>query len=251
MKKKIVILCIGLLLGSSFFCFSDSAHQTVFEEAQAAYQKGAFQDSLQKFLRLTQSGLISPEVYYNTANCYYKLGKIGKAILFYERAHDIQKRDEDIHTNLLIAKKQIKDRWKDISKPFLQSMLSLITENFSLWELTLSNVVLLWILLILAALKLQGKKNRIMQFFFVLFIPMLILCSISLFSALQEKHSHRAILTEKIVSARSGPGKSFPATLTLHEGTSLRIIGQNGIWSKALFPNDTIGWVKSKTYEFV
>jgi tetratricopeptide (TPR) repeat protein len=250
MKKKLVILWIGFLV-SGVFCFSDSVHQTLFEEAQTAYQKGDFKASLRKFLKLNQSDFVSAEVYYNIANSYYKLGHLGKAILFYERAHDLQKRDDDIRANLSIAKKQVKDRWKENPESFLRTILSPILENLNLWELTFLNVILLWMLLILASLKLMGKKNEIMKFLPVFLIPLFLICAVSLFSSWQEKHSSRAKLTQKTVLARSGPGKSFPVTLKVHEGTTLKIAEQNGDWSKAIFPDHTIGWLKSKTYELI
>jgi len=249
MKLNIIILSVSLFVGA-FTCFADSTYKTLFEEAQVAYQKGDFQASLHKFMKLKSSRLVAPEVYYNIANCYFKLGRLGKAILFYERARNLQKRDEDIHANLSIAKTRLKDRWKESPKSFLSEILSTITRNFSSWELTLFNVILLWLLMIGSSL-IQVGKEALMRVFFILVITLFLLSTACLIASLREEHSSRAILTKNLARVRSGPGTTFPVTLTIHEGTSLNILEQNGDWSKAVFPDQSIGWLKSKSYEFI
>ncbi len=74
----------------ALFLFADLAagdvYHEIFEHANAAYAAGNFQAAANGYEQLAASGVVLPEVFFNLANAYYRQGRIGLAILNYERA---------------------------------------------------------------------------------------------------------------------------------------------------------------------
>ena len=103
MTKKVIGLTVILGL---FFIINLSAGITpktdmnsYFEKANKLYEKSQFNDALEIYKNLYSQGLVSKDLFYNLSNTYYRLGKIGYAYLFIERAYRIAPRDEDIKHN--------------------------------------------------------------------------------------------------------------------------------------------------------
>src|SRR6187455_2725816 len=82
----------------------------VYHEANIAYQKQEYEQSIKLYEDLVKNGDISFTVYYNLGNAYFKSGNFSKAILNYERALKISPDDEDANFNLKIASLKVVDK---------------------------------------------------------------------------------------------------------------------------------------------
>ena len=69
-----------LFLVSALIGFANE--QERFAEANNAYSEQQFDSALEIYSQLIEEGWQSSAIYFNTANCYYRLNSIGKAILF-------------------------------------------------------------------------------------------------------------------------------------------------------------------------
>ena len=74
------------------------------QDAADAYSKENYSASVQIYEKMSDSIGVSPELYYNLGNSYYKLKNYPKAILNYERALLLSPGDEDIKFNLELSK---------------------------------------------------------------------------------------------------------------------------------------------------
>lgn len=227
-----------------------SVHETLFREAQTAYADGNFEKALEGFEGLEEAGFVSGEIDFNIGNCYFKLQKWGKALLFYERASRLLKRDSEIKTNLKITRSKIKDQVSTPAKPFFLKPFDALTHFLNSWELALLNVMIAWLLILALSIGLffPQKFKRIKGFICLLlliqifsFVPWLMIHE-------EEKNSKAIILSEE-VEVLSGPGPSFPVSFKIHEGSKVDIQEEGGVWSQISLPNGLSGWVQSGGYE--
>lgn len=75
-----------------------------FQEANAAYSRNDFTGAIRIYEELLQDHGYSAGVLYNLANSYAQEGKVGKAVLNYERALQLSPNDSDIIGNLQLVR---------------------------------------------------------------------------------------------------------------------------------------------------
>jgi tetratricopeptide (TPR) repeat protein len=74
-----------------------------FEQAEAAYKAGRWDDAIRTYDDILASGSYAPELFFNRGNANFKKGDLGAAILDYRRATALAPRDGDIQANLRFA----------------------------------------------------------------------------------------------------------------------------------------------------
>ena len=87
----------------------DRSWEEVFFRANQAYREGRFQEAIDGYSRLVQSGHGNGHLFYNMGNAYFRKGGLGKAILYYERAKVLIPREADLKFNHQYALDQTKD----------------------------------------------------------------------------------------------------------------------------------------------
>ena len=104
MKHKILsllVLCVIALSGAA---------QTTFEQAGAMYNAQRYADAVALYDSIEVSEGVSPELYYNRGNAYYKMGKYAPAIINYERALLLDPGNANAKYNLELVNTKITDK---------------------------------------------------------------------------------------------------------------------------------------------
>ena len=81
-----------------------------FTKANILYSESKFEEALKLYLDLEISKLESSSLFYNIANTYFRLSKIGSAIQYYKKALRLNPLDGDIKSNLDFAREAIVDK---------------------------------------------------------------------------------------------------------------------------------------------
>ena len=81
-----------------------------FQEANQNYAEGKFDEALQTYLELAETGFAGGPLFYNIGNCYYRQSEIGKSIVFYERARLFIPGEEDLAHNLELSRLKVIDK---------------------------------------------------------------------------------------------------------------------------------------------
>ena len=126
-----------MLLGLPFIPWGvnakiDQSAQGDFFEANRAYKNDQFQEAVDGCLKLIANGNKNGHIYYNLGNAYYRLGDLGKAILFFERARLLLPREDDLIFNLSHARNQAVDAVGDVQTFSLADFLGL--DSLNLYE---------------------------------------------------------------------------------------------------------------------
>ncbi|MCM1450883.1 MAG: tetratricopeptide repeat protein [Clostridium sp.] len=107
--KKLIIILTALVTA---ICCNATA---LTEQADTAYANQDYAAAVQLYHKAIANDGISPQIYYNLANSYYRLGKPGRAVLYYNRALQLDPSMQDARDNLAFVNTRILDKPEDDS----------------------------------------------------------------------------------------------------------------------------------------
>lgn len=223
------------------------------ESGNKAYIDGDYNKAIAEYDAILDGGEYSMKLYYNLANAYFKVGSIGKAILYYNKALRIAPSQEDIRHNLAIAEAQTKDRIVAIPEFFINRWLRTLRNTmscgtWSLLSLLFFGVLLSFTLLFLLASRIRWRKVGFYGALFslVMFVAVTLFAISSRNDILQHEE---AIVMGSAVSIKSSPDRSATDLFVLHEGTKVRIIAEVDEWREIVIADGKKGWVEVKNIE--
>ena len=239
MKK---ILFILLFVSQIFWA------QTAFDKGNKYYEKENYQAAISSFESVLNSGKQSAELYFNLANCYYKLHKVAPAVYNYEKALLLSPNDSEIKTNLEFARKMAIDDIKVIPKVGFNKLFSDFTSkhHYDTWAWIAVGFAFLFLLFFVGYY--FSQKTVFKRIFFVGMFLWLVGIVLSSASGFYEK-SRNANERPAIVFAETTPLKSEPKAggqdaTVLHEGTKVFIIESIANWKKVELTDETTGWIE-------
>ena len=109
----------------------------LYQNGNASYENNDYEKAVSIYEELVNMDKTSPEVFYNLGSSYFKLKKIGKAILNYERALRLDPRDKDTQLNLKLAKAMAVDKVNTDERGFILNALFFLYDRLSVNELSL------------------------------------------------------------------------------------------------------------------
>jgi len=233
-----------LLLGLCAVLTAQPANE--YQQGHAAYQSGDFHKAAQHYETVLASGLEAYQLYYNLGNCYYKLNQIGKCLLYYEKAAKLNPSDPDLLYNLELVRLRVVDKLNMPPEFFWQKIWKSLSAAFSLDQLAIGLVVLLF----LAALAVIGKfffqRDPWRMLVSAAWLPLVVLAIvISLFFFLrlnQSGHERTAIIMAEKVSVLSSPSDRGTEVFALHEGSKVRIAERSSGFVRISLPDGKVGW---------
>lgn len=106
MKKVPILLALLLMSAFSFVRAEEPVkdENRSFYTGNVYYEKKDYAKALENYRAALNMGIESGNLYYNMGNTYLKLGKIGYAILFYEKAMRLIPQDGDLKSNMVYVK---------------------------------------------------------------------------------------------------------------------------------------------------
>jgi tetratricopeptide (TPR) repeat protein len=245
------LLAIMLVLFSSPSEANDPAYD--FQKANELYQKQNYDSAAKIYEHLVGEGYSSAAVYYNLANCYYKLNNVSHAILNYERALKLNPDDDDILFNLKVAQLKVIDKIETVPEIFyvrwIKKISSLLTTDNWSWMV----ISCCWIIFVFAAIYVLSSTIIVKRIGFLMAVIFLFI-TIGVFLLSRESYSiqvlqKRAVVMSMSSYVKSSPGENNTDLFVLHEGTRMDILDSYDNWVKIRIANGSIGWVKSADIE--
>jgi tetratricopeptide (TPR) repeat protein len=220
-----------------------------FEKANSFYEHQAFDSAAQYYEQILSSGFTNSTVYFNLGNAYYRIKKVGPAILAWERARRLSPNDPEIIANIRYANSSIIDRIPEPEKSFFETVLLRLHTLFPLNEQLWILFALLLALSVMFAVGLYASPNARLWLIYASGL-LLILAAADGFSAgLKIYNSERvgyAIVLAPSLEAKNEPNGS-KVIFTVHEGTKFRILKTLNDWSFVSLPTGLGGWVQTSS----
>lgn len=225
------------------------------QKAAEYYNQGDFEQSVEEYESLLSSGMESSTLYYNLGNSYFRLGKVSKAIINYERALKVDPANEDARHNLEFAKERTVDKIDVPEQMFItrwwDSVRNLASADvWSYISIALFALFVISLLCYIFSTKLALRKSG-----FAISVVALLFSAVTLVlayqqNAVQTDHTH-AIIFSPTVTIKSTPDVSGTDLFILHEGTKVRIHEYVGSWAEIETEDGSKGWIDVNAIEII
>lgn len=235
-----------LLFGLTAF----AQNEALFNRATEAYNVGEYQNAIDSYLEILNSGEHSAELYYNLGNAYYKLNQIAPSIYYYEKALLLQPNDKEITNNLAYAQNMTLDAVDRMPETGLSKIYGNIigSLSFDQWAYVAVVFMILFVLLYIAFYYFRYSTRK--RIAFVSSIVSLLIAIVGVvFAFLQYdkfESDRPAIVFATESSVKSEPNKRSQEAFALHEGTKVNVLDELNDWKKIKIADGTTGWIPSE-----
>lgn len=223
------------------------------EQADSAYASEDFETARQMYLQLARQGE-NAAIYYNLGSAYYRLDSMAKAVLWFERAAQLDPSDDDIRFNLAMARNKTVDRIIPRHEMFFVSAWKTLMHSQSVSEWAYWAICSFALALFLVGLYIYSSRVGLRKVGFFGAILATILCAVfnvMAYNLRQYNNTHTAgIIMEPAVTVRSTPTKSGTDLFVIHEGTRVEI-RDNSMrdWAEIQIADGKVGWIERSVYE--
>lgn len=254
---KAMILIMSMLMIPGLTHAENTAYlDSLWSKGVQAYTDGRWSECTESLKSLESVGVVSPELYYNLGNAYFKSGDYPHAILYYERTLKISPSFEDARINLDFANSLIRDKIDAVPEFVLKSwarkVCYLMPSDF--WAVI--SIVLFAAALALFLVFRLGASRGLRRTGFYCSIVALILSASSFGMARWQRNSYLradgAIVMKPVASVKSSPSRDSSKDLfVLHEGTKVTVLDTVGEWKNISLSDGRQGWIEESDMEMI
>lgn len=246
LNAVLAMATLGLVILSAGGALRAETAEDTFDAACREYEQGHWDAAADGFRSLLRYGIADWRLEYNLANTEYKRGRLGEAILHYERARRLNPADAEIVANLALARSKIRDVVEDDAAGGLLSAVRAVQDRVGVSAQLVMLLVAVW--LIAAIVTWCGSRSGGFTPLWGWTLAALLLVSALLFLSWRAtwfrlEGTPRAVILKASVEALAGPGVNNAALFTLHEGIAVTIESEREGWLQVSLPNGLTGWV--------
>ncbi|GHC43490.1 SH3 domain-containing protein [Ulvibacter litoralis] len=240
--KQLLYILLFLVSFSSV-----AQNSALFEQGKERYKQEKYQDAINSWSKILESGEHSASLYFNLGNANYKLNKIGPSIYYYEKALQLAPLDKEIKTNLAFAENAridaIEPLPKTIFAKWYASLASVLSYNG--WAILAVVFSMLFVVLFLVYYFSTSERRKRLLFVGSLFSALFLIASLVMAFQLSSDalHDKPAIIFAESVQVKSEPSLGGGDAFKLHEGTKVQIIGSEDNWVRIKLVDGKDGWV--------
>lgn len=249
--------CLFIIL---FFATLPSKASDLISEADSSYMRHDYMTAAKLYEEAIMSEGLSSELYYNLGNAYYRLGKLGKSIINYERALRLNPLNDDAISNLSFVKTKKLDKEYD-NRSFINKITDIILYSFSSNGWAIISLIIFVLILSGVIIYIFSKNMNLKKIGFfggiicIMIFIMTLTCAIVSASIIHNK-SYAIILDESVMLSTTPkiPESHIEEAMLLHEGAKIEIIDSvkttNTVWYDVKFNNNR-AWINAKSIEII
>lgn len=227
----------------------------LWNNANAAYYENDFNKAIALYDSIEQGGMVSAKLYYNMGNAYFKAGRIGKSILYYNKAERLAPGDKDIEHNLAIANTHIRNRIEPLPEFFLRKWMNGFSSIMGGNAWAVLSIVFFALTLTGALIYLLPLRRRMRKTGFYGGLASLVIFLFAFsFAAADRRESRKstqAIVTSTSVSVKSSPDYAGKDLFLLYEGAKVKVLDALNGWREIELADGNQGWIKAATIEMI
>lgn len=248
MKKYLINIFYLLIFLSSL---TKANSNSIMQTANEYYKNNRYQLAIEEYNKLLLDGFEGTSLYYNLGNAHYRLGKVGYAILYYEKALKLSPNDEDVKHNLALAKLNLKDKVDTLPPFFIFNLWEGILAAFSVtgWTIIVYIIFILVLIVFVVYFFSRSVTEQRISFFTGIGLTVILLLTISLLIVKMNKefNTKDGVIIETSVIVKSSPDYSSKDSFQIHEGLKVRIEDNVDDWVKIRLDDGKIGWITEKS----
>ena len=248
---------VGLAAFCAVLAGGSIAAQTpeeIFLRGNEAYEQERFEDAVDAYRTVLKYRIVDPRVEFNLGNAEFRLGRLGPAILHFERAKRLDPTDRDVRDNLQYARSFCFDVVEPEPRPAVIRMLHTVQDRLGPDQQAWLSAAVFWAILILLGWGLSGPGRFSATLGWALACALLVL-ALSSFSWYltydRIEGKQLAVVLVESVDVLAGPGDNNATLFTVHEGLALEVRDVRDEWIQVSLPNGLHGWLSSDSLGLV
>ena len=259
--KAVKILCAALcsmIFLSAPCAFSEEQPKAtpaeLFQRANAYYEKSEYPKAVEEYRAILDQGLESGSLDFNLGNAYFKLGELGKAVLYYEKAKMLIPQDADLKSNLEYAQSLSEEPAASDGRLWWTKFLEDLTGFLSIGDLTnaVSGCYFLIACLIALHIAYRGRMRKTRAFSIIVAALAFITIGASWAARVYERESLKpAIVIAKEESGRFEPVDTSTVYFKVYAGNKVLVVSTKDNWSKVKRLDGKTAWIKNDTISLI
>ena len=241
--KRVVSIIVLLF---SLVAYSQEVDK-LFTEGNTFYKEENYTRAVGVYLAIEEQGMESDDLYFNIANCYYKMNKVAPAIYYYEKALKVNPINADANSNLAFAKRMTIDVIEELPKTFLQRFSANIIQQLSFDTWAIIAVIAAFLASLLFLLYYFSTSSTKKLFYFNTSIFAVFVLIVTVFFAFNNfktvQKNRIAIIFSPKVEIMNAPSTSSDEIFELHEGTKVIVLDTLDNWKKIKIADGKTGWI--------
>ncbi len=242
--KKILFIIISLIFLTNNIFGQDTDY--LYNKANEFYQQEQYIDAIKQYEEIINHGEVSGELFYNLGNAYYKIDKIGKAILYYEKAKLYIPENENLQFNLKLVNVKVKDRIQMPDDSFLIKIHKKFINLLSLqnWAIIFSSLLLISSLLFFAKSIFVFAQKKIVLNMILSLLMIALFTLYPIYSRYElEELTFKGVMINSYGEVYAAPDAESTKLFNIHEGTLFNILDSDGNWFKIELIDGKQGWL--------
>ena len=227
----------------------------IFKEANSLYKEDNYEDALQKYKSIEETGFIADDLFYNMANIYYKLDEVAPAILYYNRALKVNPNLDDAKFNLKMAQLRTVDKIEKLPVTFFVNFWNWLANILTVHQWAMFSVLLAFFTAIAFIFYFFASSSVIKRISFVKSLTSFVFMIIAIVIAHQqntwESNNKEAVIMAENSYIKISPNENSDDKFILHEGTEVLIVDQVDDWLRIKLDDGKIGWIYSGDIEVI
>ena len=244
-------LCAGWLGWATFLAAAvPTTPQTAFFRANSLYTQGQYAEAVEAYEAVLQSGLASGNLYFNLGNSYFRSGRVGRAILHYERARRFLPSDPDLAANLRFARSLT---GAEVCQPLLwQGLVFPLAHRVATDQLVwLTSAAYSLLFVVFAVYRLWPRRPQWLRYAGWGVTVGLVVITLSLVQQLwtSDWQRHAVVLKQEDSPVRFEPAASGTVHFAVTQGTRLRVLDVREGWWQVARCDGRRGWIEKDALE--
>ncbi|WP_194851662.1 tetratricopeptide repeat protein [Nonlabens antarcticus] len=221
--------------------------ENAFAKANTSYTDGNYQEAINSYETILQSGKQSAELFFNLGNAHYKLNQVGPAVYNYERALQLNPSDKEIKNNLKFAQQMRVDDVQPLAenpvKKFLKEMATWLSIDMWAYVSIMMALVCVLTFLLYHYATTTGKKRLFLLLSMGFLIAMILSVVAATYSRNLMEEDTQAIVYSTETVTRAEPKPDADPSFAIHEGTKVTILEEYQEWAHVELANGSKSWM--------
>ncbi|MGE4557155.1 MAG: hypothetical protein AB7D07_10055 [Desulfovibrionaceae bacterium] len=206
------------------------------------YEAGRYLQAAEGFSALAEGGLENADLYFDAGNAWLKAGKIGRAILWYERARRLNPAEPDLSFNLQYARKLVRDEQPQRQEPlyavllFWKDWLGLRAWAWGAAALSAAFWIFLGVRLAVGRPKSLKAPGAVLALALVFVLA-------AGYGYLRREAAPRGVILAEAAEVRSGTTEASSTLFTLHEGVVVDVERERNGRVLVRYSRSKFGWL--------
>ncbi len=242
--RAFVYLLIGwLALAAVAPCRADGNLARQYLSGLEAYKAGDYARAAESLQTIADTGVSNGQLFYNLGNAYLKNNDLGRALLWYEKAHVLLPDDPDLNFNMNYARSLTKDAPPEENLP-IQRILFFWKYQLSpgtIKVLAIAFNLLFWTAATAYALV---RRRGLRRTAYAALLPAVLFVFTGAYNYYESAaDSNQAIVLPARAAVRSGLQASSTELFQLHAGAKVNVLKRLKGHVQIRFAKDKIGWL--------